>query len=233
MSRYLTICFCFKWYLLYSCCGRCTITVRHASPQINHYPPSKECPQLSCRKIVFTGGTYAGKTTLLSKLQVLGYPVVPDAGGQIISELNQKLGIDGQRRWRKKNPLAFYELITERQQNLEHTCDLFDEHAVFYDRGIPDYISMLMLTETEVPQRFWDTARLHPYDCAFVCETLSTFDNRAATGRSLDLTASLKLQSLCLEIYTELDCPTIILKESSLEDRIQLVLASIVLPKEA
>ena len=182
---------------------------------------------MSFQKIVFTGGTYAGKTTLLSKLQDLGYTVVPEAGQLIISQLNKELGIDGQRRWRADNPLAFYELIINKQQELEAQFRLSDGKAVFHDRAIPDYLAMLRLTETEIPKRLWDAARLLPYHCAFVCETLSSFDDRAATGRSLDRTASLKLQSLSLEIYNELSCPTIILKESSIEDRMQLIQVSL------
>jgi predicted ATPase len=181
---------------------------------------------MTVQKIVFTGGTYAGKTTLVSKLQELGYAVVPEAGEQIISQLNKELGIDGQRKWRSNNPLAFYELIIKRQQELEAQFKLADE-AVFHDRGIPDYLGMLKLNETEVPKRLWEAARLHQYHCAFVCETLSSFDNRAATGRSLDRAASLKLQSLCLEIYKELNCPTIILKESPIDVRMQLIKASL------
>jgi len=188
---------------------------------------AKECQKLSFQKIVFTGGTYAGKTTLLSKLQDLGYTVVPEAGQLIISQLNSELGIDGQRRWRADNSLAFYELIINKQQELEAQFRLPDGKAVFHDRGIPDYLAMLRLTETEIPKRLWDAARLLPYHCAFVCETLSSFDERAATGRSLDRTASLKLQSLSLEIYTELSCPTIMLKESSIEDRMQLIQVSL------
>lgn len=55
---------------------------------------------MSFQKTVFSGGSYAGKTTLLSKLQDLGYTVVPEAGLLIIAQLNRKLGIDGQRQWR-------------------------------------------------------------------------------------------------------------------------------------
>ncbi len=182
---------------------------------------------MSFQKIVFTGGTYAGKTTLLSQLEALGYLAVAEAGEQIVSQLNQKLGIDGQREWRAKNPLAFYKLIIDKQMVLETQSALFNKTAVFFDRGIPDYLAMLRLTGTEIPDQLWEEALLHPYHCAFVCETLASFDNRAATGRSLDRTASLKLQSLCLEIYEELKCPTTILKESTIEERMQLVQASL------
>jgi predicted ATPase len=188
---------------------------------------TRECEKLSFQKIVFTGGSYAGKTTLISELQCLGYRVVPEAGLLIISQLNDELGIEEQRRWRAANPLAFYELIINKQQELERENSLSGEKAVFHDRGIPDYLAMLRLTGTEIPKRLYDVARLIPYHCAFVCETLSSFDDRAVTGRSLDRTASLKLQSLSLEIYNELSCPTIMLKESSVKDRMQLIQLSL------
>jgi predicted ATPase len=114
-------------------------------------------------------------------------------------------------------------MIINRQTELEAQSTSSDRNAIFYDRGIPDYLAMLRLTETEIPKELWEAAHLHPYDYAFVCETLSSFDSRAATGRSLNRTASLKLQSLCLQIYEELNCPVITLKESSVEERMQLI----------
>jgi predicted ATPase len=175
------------------------------------------------KKIVLKGGTYAGKSTLLSHFAAEGHTVVPEAGQIIIAELNEKLGMEQQKKWRAENPIEFYERIIAKQEELEASATAVDGKIMFLDRGIPDYLAFLRLVNVEIPKHLWDMAQKHAYKLTIICEVLSSFSDRAETGRSLNREASIKLQTLVSEVYQELGQPTLFITEAPIEQRIQLI----------
>ena len=50
-----------------------------------------------------TGSTYSGKTSLIESFASQGYRTTPETAIEIIGELNQKYGVEGQIKWRKQN----------------------------------------------------------------------------------------------------------------------------------
>ncbi|PWT94791.1 MAG: hypothetical protein C5B53_12395 [Candidatus Melainabacteria bacterium] len=179
------------------------------------------------KSVVLSGATYAGKTTLLRLFQAQGYTVVPEAGGLVIAELNSKLSVEGQKKWRAENPLAFYELLIAKQQELEAAVKPSAPGLTFYDRAVPDYLAFLRLAKVEIPDRLRQIACMHQYDLVFVCEILSGFDDRSSTGRSLGRGDSEKLQELTMKTYEEFCCPAKLLKAAPIEERIAFILAAL------
>jgi predicted ATPase len=171
------------------------------------------------KKIVFTGSTYSGKSTLLLELKRNNCYVVPEAGELIIAELSTEWGIEQQKKWRSENPVEFYKLAIDRQYELELQASKSGANVIFLDRAIPDYLAFLRLANRSIPPDFWYVARNWKYDLVFVCEMIPGFDDRLSTERSLNKAESETLGILVEEVYRELRYPTITLKASSINDR--------------
>lgn len=168
------------------------------------------------KKIVLTGGTYAGKTSLLNLFRQEGYRAIPDIGFQFLTELNKELGQEQQKELRANNPLKFYRQIIERQIAAEAAMN---EGVVVLDRGVYDYIAMMRLKNIEVPDLLNNHIRGELYDHVFVLDTLSTFDNRSHTGRSLTKEDSLTMNKLVTELYHDVGCEITVVKEMPVEER--------------
>ncbi|MFH0837379.1 MAG: hypothetical protein V1870_04580 [Candidatus Aenigmatarchaeota archaeon] len=69
-------------------------------------------------KIVISGGTYAGKTSIIHEFSKEGYKTIPDIGMHVIEELNKKMGTEKQKAWRKKHPREFYEKIVKKTNQI-------------------------------------------------------------------------------------------------------------------
>jgi len=172
------------------------------------------------KRIVISGGTYAGKTSLIELFKKDGFEVVPDVGLEVIKELNAELGQDGQREFRANNPIEFYSKIIRKQLEIEKS---FGEKTVIYDRGVHDYVAMLRFTGTRIPDSLMSLVRGISYDLVFVCSTLLDFDERKSSGRSLTKDNSLRLKDLITETYQNLGCRVIQLKEMPLDQRYDFV----------
>lgn len=171
-------------------------------------------------KIVFTGGTYAGKTTLLKLFRKEGFVTLPDAGSEIIEELNKKIGIDQQKKFRAKYPIEYYSKIIRRQ--IENEAKIKSDITIL-DRGVQDYVTMLGMTKTKVPKGLKELVNKHYYDFIFVFETLSRFNQRKKSGRSIDKKDSVKLGKLLFREYKKMNANVFIVKEAPIKERYKFV----------
>lgn len=183
------------------------------------------------KKVVFTGGSYSGKTTILEFFRSKGFPTVPECARIVIEELNEKFGIEEQKKWRLDNFAFFQSMIAEKQAFFENKLDkeLEDKshEFVFLDRGVLDCIALCKLRNLEVPQKILDLAKKVKYDKVFVFDILSDFDTRPLSGRVLTKDLSIKLQELCIEVYKEYGCEPIFVEEMPTGDRIDFILSRI------
>jgi predicted ATPase len=102
--------------------------------------------QAKGKRIVISGGPGFGKTSILNRLQELGYTCFPEISRSIIQD---QLIFGGDiLPW--KNLEAFSRLVFEKrvQQYTEGAENLLS----FYDRGIPDVLAYLMLEEYALPE---------------------------------------------------------------------------------
>lgn len=173
-------------------------------------------------RIVITGGSFSGKTTVLNYLEKEGYAVLPDVGLLVMEELNKKLGIEEQRKFRVQNPGEFYALIARKQFELEKKF-LGNGEVSFFDRGMHDWVAFCRLAGVHVPGEILKLVSKVKYDFVFVFETLSSFEPRRDTGRLLTRSDSLKIRDLIQKTYEENGYKVIYVKEDSVENRIKFV----------
>ncbi|MGR8930422.1 MAG: AAA family ATPase [Gammaproteobacteria bacterium] len=179
------------------------------------------------KKIVITGGTHSGKTSLITRLADRGYITVEEAAIKIITQVNELIGIQEQIEWRKRNPVAFQELVWDRmlklEQGLPDTLDL-----VFYDRGLLDGFAYLKKISPVVMEYF--SERFKPsanYYKAFVLETIPDFNQRRDTGRTSTYETSCETGRLLVDVYKKDNIDTIVVPMMSLDDRCEFVLKNI------
>lgn len=175
------------------------------------------------KKIILTGGTFAGKSIILNLFKKYGYQVIPDNGFEVLTDLTEQLGLEGQKSFRKYKPVQFYKQILRRQ--LEREAAAIDG-VVILDRGVYDYAAMMKLEGVAKPQSIDRLiSQATSYTKVFVLDTLSDFNARANSGRCFDRDDSIRLNKLVSDLYTELGCDVIRVKEMPLQERYEFIKA--------
>ncbi|WP_207421244.1 AAA family ATPase [Desertivirga brevis] len=172
-------------------------------------------------KYIITGGPGAGKTSLLTELQELGYSVSEEASRQlIIEEVNKG-----------SNCLPWIDLSAFAEKALERMRELYfaapDNTVTFFDRGIPDIIAYLKAASIDPDAKYYQALFkcqyqskvfiLAPWESIYVndSERWQTFEE---AGR---LYESIK------ETYEELGFELIELPRASTKERAEFVVAHI------
>lgn len=171
-------------------------------------------------KVVLTGGTFAGKSTLIDSFKSNGFKTLPDIGYQIILDLNNSIGVEKQKQYRQTKPQEFYKQIIERQLELENAID---SSTVILDRGALDYIAMMLVSNITPTQELIELASQQAYDLVFVCETLESFENRDETGRTFNKESSIELAEQVERLYLENSCDVVFLKEMAVDQRYKTI----------
>ena len=152
------------------------------------------------KKVVITGGSYSGKTKLINTIAQNGFNIVPEAAIEVIKELNEKLGLERQKKWRTENVDKFQIEIIKRKISLEKSCH---EGLYFCDRGVFDSIAYLRFSNRKIPLIISNITKNHHYDLVFILDTLKNFVIRKDEGRKSSREDSLKQNSLLYKVYTE------------------------------
>lgn len=170
--------------------------------------------------IVFSGGTYAGKTSLIEYFNNQGYKTIPESGTFIIKELNAKFSLEEQFLFRKKEPHKFYQLIINKQIELENNIK-DDGQIVLYDRGIYDYIAMYnIFNKGGIKLNY--KRREKKYDLALIFPSFDDFNKRSDSGRLLNRKESNQLAKECYYIYNK-HCDAILVNADTLKKRINYI----------
>jgi predicted ATPase len=172
------------------------------------------------KKIVLSGGTYAGKTTLANLFKEHGFTTIPDSGLAVINELNLELGIKGQRDFRFNNPLEFYTRIIKKQLLLE---EKHKDGIIVHDQGVFDYVAMMKIQTGKLHSLILKLVKETNYDIVISCEVLREFNTRPTTGRSLTEEQSKEFGRLAKEMYRENGSVIIEVKEMPILDRFKYI----------
>lgn len=173
-------------------------------------------------KVVITGGSYAGKTSIVDAFAEQGCPTVPESGQQVTDELVRRMGIDGMNKFRRGRPLEFLGMVSQRQAELESRIAPNEARPVFLDRCMHDYVAYCRLIGVRPPGDILDMLKAR-YDLVFLCDTLPHFDQRRETGRTLDRGFSLRWRDSCRQVFHEHGMETIHVMEMPLNDRLSLI----------
>jgi predicted ATPase len=182
---------------------------------------------MSARLVAISGGSCSGKTTLLAALAGCGFRTIPEAALAVIDELIAELGgVQEQIAWRTSHAQDFQERVVARQIELEQSATLA-EGLVFLDRCQVDSIAYCRLRGLKTPPLLQLRELAGRYGSVFVLDTLNGFDQRAATGRTSDRQASLRVRDLLLAAYEELGYRPILVPELPPQERLALVLQQV------
>lgn len=182
---------------------------------------------MTSRLVVITGGSGSGKTSLVAYLGSLGYPTVSEAAIEVIEDLNQRLGVPGQLRWREEHPLEFQRLVTKRQMLLEDACLVPAGTVAFCDRGRPDALAYARLYGFELDAEIQTLVKSQRYIAVFLLSTLSRFVERPATGRSSNYERSVRVHDLLKDAYCEMGYTPVMVPELPILERGEVVLAAL------
>jgi predicted ATPase len=166
---------------------------------------------------VLTGGPSSGKTTLLERLQKLGFQTVPEAARALIEECRAK-GISAKEL--RKDELAFQERVL--QMKLEIEDKTTRDKVVFFDRGIPDsiaYYKVLGVTTNGLEE-----VSKNRYKKIFFLEQLPFQEDGARIENKETVK---KLNQSLLECYENLGYEIIFLPAVSVEERLEIILSNL------
>lgn len=174
-------------------------------------------------RIVFTGGTFAGKTSLLKLFEENGFDTINDVGLEVITKLNGEIGQEKQKQFRKEHPLDFYSRVINSQLQYEAMAT---SGMVIIDRGVYDYLAMMKAEQapTAPIEKLIEHVK---YDMVFVFDTLTNFEERSSTGRLYTRKDSYKLNKLTKSIYEDYGFRVVVVKEMPLSDRYSFVVNEI------
>src|SRR5262249_9748282 len=130
------------------------------------------------KRVVLTGGPYAGKSTVIEELRRRGFATLPQAALPGLGELNARLGREEQTRWRRARPAEFQSAIAEKQAHLEALAEPGPGGYVFCDRGLLDGLAYCRRWGIAVPDRLQELVEQRRYAAIGVLDTLSGFQSR-------------------------------------------------------
>ncbi len=182
------------------------------------------------QKIVITGGPYSGKTTLVHHLAAQGFSIIPEVAIEVIKELNHKLGVDEQKRWRKAHVAEFQFMVAKRQAEQEARTLPGNGSVVFCDRGQYDAIAYFRYYDTPISEEIRLFIEETKYEQVFILDTLTTFSQRPETGRTSNRTASLRIRGLLEEVYRQYGYEPVHIPERVVQERVGMLLQHLRLP---
>ena len=165
--------------------------------------------------VVITGPPSSGKTSLINKLQELGYLICPEVAREIICYTLRSGFLQSQL---SRNSLALQREILAVTLRREHL--LAPEEMIFFDRGIPDSIAYFNFHHFN-PQVALKACEFRRYAHVFYCEGLPVIQDSI---RLEDDDIAKKIGELIITAYESLGYSLIHLPAVSLQERLQLVM---------
>jgi len=177
---------------------------------------------MRCVHVVITGGPGSGKTTLVEEFGMRGHATVPEAAIQVIAGLNEEMGVDAQKRFRRSDSIGFQELVLKRQLELEKEYAK-REGVVFLDRGRLDGLAYLRHFGAVPSAEQLELLTGRAYDHVFLLETLEVFEDRPDSGRMSKREDSIAIARGIEDVYREYGYEPIGVPECSVEERVAFV----------
>jgi predicted ATPase len=169
---------------------------------------------------VITGGPSTGKTTLLKKLNKLGYSVIPEAARTLIDESIQKgISVEELRADERK----FQEAVARMKEKIESELD--PNELIFFDRGMHDSIAYMRYYNYKIDDWLQELSNKSVYKNVFLLKPLKRYEKDYA--RVEDDAFRGKIHALLKDAYSEFKMEPISLKPVSVNDRLKIILEHI------
>lgn len=168
-------------------------------------------------KYLLTGGSYAGKTTIIQALNDRGFTVIEEAAMMMIKE-TLKTGV-GPLPWIDKE--GFENAILPKRIELESLIDE-NTNCVFIDRGIPDGIAYAISNGRKPTEAYIKAAQQYRYDKVFLLDLLPNYKEDREKKESPEM--RIKLHLLIEETYTELGYELIKVPVMPVDERVEFIL---------
>lgn len=169
---------------------------------------------------VITGGPSTGKTTLLKELEKLGYRVVPEAARTLIDE-SLKKGISVEEL--RSNEEHFQEEVARMKEKVEASLD--KNVVTFFDRGMQDSIAYMKYYDYKISDWLQQLSEQSVYNKVFLLEPLNKYEKDYARIEKDDFRE--KIQTLLYEAYAKFNMTPIMLKPTSVQQRLKTILDQI------
>jgi predicted ATPase len=184
------------------------------------------------QRIVISGGSHSGKTTLLQALRARGYTTVPEAAMLVIDGLNRQRGLEAQIRWREAHPADFQELVADRQLRLEagintgaeDRVDGPGESPVFLDRGLLDGLAYCEFRRIPPPPGLAAVPLHNRYSHVYVLATITPYVSRIETGRTGTEDTSRRIGELIYQTYAAHGYNALWVGQMPVEARVEFIL---------
>lgn len=167
------------------------------------------------KRWIITGGPGSGKSTLLSYLAEQGWATSMEAGRAII-QAQQALQGDALP-W--VNPLKFAEHMLTWEI---YSYQLAQGNCLF-DRGIPDILGYLRLSQIDIPEIFWQAAKQYSYQRKVFIAPPWQQIYQQDSERKQDFALAVATFESMQQIYTELGYTLIELPKVSIAQRAAFV----------
>ncbi len=181
------------------------------------------------KRIVITGGPGTGKTTVIKKLEEMGYYCFHE----VIRDLTLEAKKQGDPTNFVTNPLAFVDdpfrfnqHILEARLTHFHEGGNFKNKIVFYDRGIPDVLAYMRYFDQPYPEHFIELCQEHRYDEVIVLPPweaiYDTDEERLETFKEAK-----EIHQELLTMYEEFHYPSIMVPIGSVEERTDFIITKV------
>lgn len=179
------------------------------------------------RRVVITGGTYAGKTELVQHLASQKHQVVEEAAWLEIQERIAALGgREAFSAWKADNFRTFQRAVFRRQLKMERLHPARGG-LLFMDRSGVDCIAYLAREGYRPDARMQAYASGTRLYAVFVLDTLPDFNPRLDTGRESTREASIEMRGRLLDAYRRYGHEPIFVPVGSREERAGFVLNAV------
>ncbi|RAJ12384.1 AAA family ATPase [Arenibacter echinorum] len=119
---------------------------------------------MNLERIVITGGPSTGKTSVIEKIEKVGFYCFGEISREITLEARQQ----GIPQLFVSDPLLFSERIIEGRIRQFQTAKEMDQPIVFYDRGIPDVVAYMDCFGQSYGDHFVESCKNYQYDHVFL-----------------------------------------------------------------
>jgi predicted ATPase len=170
--------------------------------------------QTSTKWVVITGAPSSGKTSVIEKLEKLGYQVAHEVARAFIKKLmHQNVDVANGR-----SDITIQNHILSLKQARERHLD--PENRIFFDRGLPDSLAYYKLHHLPISDLYKYFYKFR-YEAVFFLEPLPLVNDDIRTET---LEIAQKLNQLIYQSYIECDYDPIRVPVMSIEERTRYIL---------